>query len=206
MPMNRKRWLLPLAVVIGIGAITPSYIRAYRVAGSSDAPSFLVGDRIFVIKAAYDLRLPYTDVIISSHSHPERGDVVMFWSPELEAPVFKRVVGRPGDTVAMRDNRLEVNGVAMTYERVDATEFQAIADKNRLGTTIEREIGNGPPHLVTHSPGGCADASFEPVRVPEDHYFVLGDNRDNSRDSRMDGTVPRRAILGKVSDAFRSVP
>jgi len=204
--VNRKRWLLPLVAIIGIGVITPSYVRAYRVAGSSDAPSFLVGERILVNKAAYDVRLPYTDIIIRSHSQPEPGDVVLFRSPESDALIFKRIVGCPGDTVAMRDNRLEINGIALQYERVDARDYQAIAEQNNLGTLIEREMGHGPPHLVTHTPGASCDASFGPVRVPEDHYFVLGDNRGNSSDSRMYGTVPRRSILGKVSDAFRSIP
>jgi signal peptidase I len=204
--MNKKRWLLPLVAILAIGAITPSYVRAYRVAGSSDAPSFLVGERILVMKAAYDVRLPYTDIIISSHSQPEPGDVVLFRSPESDALIFKRVVGCPGDTVAMRDNHLEINGVALRYERVDASDYQSIAEQNNLGTIIEREMGHGPPHLVTHTPGTSCDASFGPVRVPEDHYFVLGDNRNNSRDSRMHGTVPRHSILGKVSNAFRSVP
>jgi len=203
---KKKRWFLLLIAVIGIGAITPSYVRVYRVDGFSDAPTFLVGDLILVIKAAYDVRLPYTDIVILCHSQPQSGDVVMYQSPGDDFLVFKRVIGCPGDTVVMRHNRLEINGIPLQYERVDGKEYSPIAKQNNLGTIIEKETGNGPPHLMTHTPGASLYASFGPVLVPEGHYFVMGDNRDNSRDSRMYGSVPRHSIVGKVIHGYRSVP
>ncbi len=181
-----------------IGAAAPSYVRAYRVDGSSDAPSFLVGDRILVLKAAYDFRLPYRDTVLFTHSRPRPGDVILYQPPAQDILVFKRVIGRPGDTVAMRDNRLEINGEPLTYEVVDGEQYQAIAEENNLGAIIEKESGLGPPHLMTHSPGAGTHGSFEPVQVPDGHYFVMGDNRDNSLDSRMYGPVRRRSIFGKV--------
>lgn len=197
--MRRKRWLVVLLAIVGIGALAPSYVRAYRVAGSSDAPSFLVGDRILVFKGAYDLRLPYTDVVLFARSQPRAGQVVMFRPPGQEdVLVFKRVIGCPGDDVVMRDSHVEINGVSLHYQRLDERAYADVAVENRLGAIVERESGNGPAHAITHTPGAGLQASFGPVRVPEDHYFVIGDNRDNSLDSRAYGPVPRRSIVGRV--------
>lgn len=196
--MTKKRWILLLAVLVVIAALAPAYVRLYRVSGYSDAPSFLVGDRFLANKLAYDVRLPYTDIVFFSHSAPKSGDVILFRSPDSDLLVFKRVIGCPGDRVAMRDNHLEINGTALQYARVQRTGYEPVAEQNRLGEIIEMETGVGPPHLMTHSPDTSLYASFGPVDVPRDQYFVVGDNRDHSRDSRMYGCVPRRSILGKV--------
>jgi signal peptidase I len=196
--MTRRRRLWVLALVIAIAAVTPSYVRVYRVSGASDAPTFLLGDRIVVNKAAYDIRLPYTRIVILSRSQPRAGDVVMFREPRDEVVVFKRVIGCPGDTVVMRDNRLTINGVPLEYEPASGDDFSAVASDNSLGAIIETEAGNGPPHLVTYTPGAGDAASFGPVEVPDDHFFLMGDNRDNSLDSRMYGPVPRRSVVGRV--------
>lgn len=201
---RRARWLVPWVAVIALVAAVPSYVRAYRVDGASDAPSFLVGERIFVIHAAYDVRLPYTGITLFSHARPERGDVVLFRSPDGEAPVFKRVIGCAGDTVEMRDHRLEINGVPLRYGPIDRARFRPVAERNRLGAIVAEETGNGAPHLVTYTPGLQSAASFGLVRVPEDHYFVMGDNRDHSRDSRAYGSIPRRSILGRVVSPNRT--
>ncbi len=196
--MKKRRRLLPLFVLIGIGVITPSYIRGYRVAGPSDAPSFLVGDRILVSKVAYDIRLPYTDIVLVSHSQPRRGDMVLFRPPKDEHMVFKRVIGCPGDTVLMRGGRLEINGAPLRYERVDEKKYALVAMRNRLGALIEEETGSGPPHLITHTPDTLSGAPSAAARVAEGQYYLVGDNRDHSYDSRSYGAVPRGSIFGKV--------
>jgi signal peptidase I len=193
--------MLLVAVVVLVAALVPAYMRAYRVVGWSDAPSFLVGDRILINKTAYDIRLPYTDVVLFSHSKPGLGEVVLFRSPGDGALVFKRVAGRPGDTVVIQDSHLEIDGSPLRYERVKRAQYESVAVQNELGAIIEREIGLGPPHLMTHTPGASTYASFGPFRVPEDHYFVLGDNRDHSEDSRMYGCIPRESIVGRVIGA-----
>ena len=204
--MTKKHWILLVAAIIAIGAVATSYVRAYRVDGWSDAPSFLVGDRVLVLKAAYDVRLPFTDIVVFSHSRPQRGEVIMFCPPGGDFLVFKRVVACSGDTVAMRDNRLEINGVPLTYERVDEKQYDSVAKSNKLGTIIAYEIGNGPSHMVTYTPEAGPHASFEPFFVPEGFYFTVGDNRDHSKDSRTYGPIPFHSILGKVVRVFRSNP
>jgi signal peptidase I len=199
MSLKNRRWLTFLLVAIVVAAITPAYVRAYRVGGTSDAPSFLEGERVYLLKAAYDLRLPYTGIVVFDHSRPKPGDVVMFHPPGSDATVFKRVIGGPGDTVVMRDNRLAINGTPSRYERVDATEFEPVAARNNLGEIIESETVAGVTHLVTYTPGAGTHASFGPITIPDDHYFLMGDNRDNSLDSRMYGPVPHRSILGRIT-------
>jgi signal peptidase I len=197
--MKPKRWLSIAIPLLVVGVLIPSYVRAYRVAGASDAPSYLVGDRILVNKAAYDIRLPFTGLVIVSHSAPERGDVVLYRSPRDENLVFKRVAGQPGDVVSMRGNHLTINGTVLRYVAIDDETPQPVAATNRFGKTIETEAGNGPEHAITYTPGASPFASFGAVRLPDRHYYMIGDNRDHSEDSRSYGPVPRDRILGKVA-------
>jgi signal peptidase I len=196
--MKLKRWLSIAFILVCVGVLVPSYVRAYRVAGASDAPSYLVGDRILVNKAAYDIRLPYSGVVVVSHSEPDLGDVVLYRSPRNDGLVFKRVVGRPGDMVSMQENHLTINGKALRYAAVDDAAHASVADANLLGSAIEIEAGHGPEHAITYTPGAGPLASFAPVRVPDRHYYMIGDNRDHSEDSRSYGPVSRDRILGKV--------
>ena len=127
----------------------------------------------------------------------------MFRAPGEEFTVFKRVIGCPGDRVEMRDNHLRINDLALRYDPVDDRQFQSIARINELGEIVEKEAGNGPSHFMAYTPGGFY-ASFEPILVPEGQYYVLGDNRSNSEDSRMYGPISRALIQGRV--IFNSSP
>jgi len=202
--MRKARWLLPVCTLVAIGAIAPSYVRAYRVGGYSDAPSFLVRDLILVSKVAYDIRLPYTDIVIVSHAEPRRGDVVTFRPPGEDVTVFKRVIGCPGDTVVVQGGRLEIGGVPLRYTRVEAAGYEPGAARNHLGELIEMEMGNGPPHLITHTPDTLSAVPSAAARVAEDHYYLVGDNRDHSLDSRTYGAVHRASITGRVVRTVRS--
>ena len=151
-----------------------------------------------VNKAAYDLRLPYTNIVLSSHSEPQRGDVVLYRVPDEGYTVFKRIVGCPGDVVEMIDNHLIINQDPLEYELLHAADYSEIAASHRLGSIVEMERGLGTDHTVSHSGHESSSASFGPVIVPQDQYFVMGDNRDNSRDSRTYGSVPRESIIGRL--------
>ncbi len=192
----KRAWL---ALVIAAVAITPSYVRAFRVGGASEAPSYLMNDLILANKAAYDIRLPYTSIVIASHSRPKPGDMVLFRPPGADYEVFKRVVGCPGDTVAIQGHRLSINGRQLKYVARAVSFDDEILTDNSIGTIIEKEIGYGPDRLITYTPGHWSGGTIEAFVVPQGHYYLVGDNRGNSLDSRTYGPVARTAIVGKVS-------
>lgn len=170
-----------------------------QVPSASMFPSILVGDRIVIDKLAYDLRIPFTHQTIASWSNPHRGDVITFTSPEDERLLVKRVVGVPGDTVALEDNRLIVNGQPADYTELTAGESLALAPAAGRGYRLLRESLMGSERLVMVSKSGArSDDALLPTVVPVGHYLVLGDNRDNSRDSRSIGFVARDRILGRA--------
>lgn len=169
------------------------------VPSGSMNPTLVEGDRIFVDKEAYGLRIPFTTKRLTDGTDPQRGDIVIFASPEDGMTLVKRVVGLPGDTVEMRNERLLINGVAIDY-----TLAQPAADTDLPHTTraldhtyLIEGLGTRS-HPIMLLPRRYADRSFGPVRVPQGEYLVLGDNRDNSKDSRYIGFVPRDNIVGRA--------
>jgi len=170
----------------------------YVPSGSMN-PTIVEGDRILVDKAAYGLRVPFTTTRVTHGGDPQRGDIAIFASPEDGATLVKRIVGLPGDTIEMRDNVLLINGVAIDY---DAT--FAAADKDLPGATRGEdhhyliEKLEGRPHAIMQLPQHFAMRSFGPAVVPEGYYLALGDSRDNSKDSRYIGFVPRDSIVGRA--------
>jgi len=168
-------------------------------------PSILEGDRIFVNKLAYDLKLPFTRWRLASWGRPERGDVVVFHSPEDGQRMVKRVVGLPGDKIALRDNRLLVNGQPAAYTPLDNRIIEQVDAGDRARSQFAAERLQGRDHPVMATPGKRAMRTFGPTTVPEGHFFVMGDNRDNSRDSRYFGFVPRKLIVGKATAVVLSL-
>jgi len=166
------------------------------VPSGSMKPTILEGDRILVNKLAYDLHVPLTHVSLHRFGDPERGDIVVFDSKLADTRLVKRVIGLPGDTVSMRDNRLVINGVEAGYsDRI-----------RRADAVFETESYPGFSHRIEIArAGGSRLSSFAPVVVPEDHYLVLGDNRDNSADSRVYGFVPRGEIVGNAKRTVLSL-
>lgn len=158
-------------------------------------PTIQVGDRIWVNKLAYDIQLPFVYVSLVHLSDPQRGDIIVFESEVSDLRLVKRVVGLPGDQIAMRDNQLWLNGEALPYVIEYRSEDEAIL-RETLGA-IEHDI-----RLDLHHPSPLA--SFPPVTIPEGFYFVLGDNRDNSNDSRFISFVPRDEIIGRTSTVVMS--
>lgn len=171
-----------------------------QVPSGSMKPGILVGDRIVVDKLAYDLRIPFTRARLITWGAPERGDVVTFPSPEDERLFVKRVVAVPGDTVEMRNNHLIINGEAARYTRVDPETEAAIplAHKRRYQFYREEILGHSRIIMVRAENPDPRHASFEAVTVPADHYLMLGDNRDDSRDSRWLGMISRDRIVGRA--------
>ena len=152
-------------------------------------PTIIEGDRIAVNKMAYDLRIPFTHISLVKLSDPQRGDIAVFDSKASDKRLVKRVVGVPGDAVSMINNQLTINGTAIQYEK-------------NTGNIDQLEHLFNTTHIVRISnPNDHAFANFPTVIVPAGHYLMLGDNRDNSADSRVIGFVPRDEFIGKIGRA-----
>lgn len=159
-------------------------------------PTIVEGDRIFVNKLAYDLNLPLTHVSLHHISDPHRGDIVVFDSAAADKRLVKRVIGLPGDTLELRNNKLIINGKAARYSRTRQV-------REYLMTT---EFLGGVKHQIKLDPlNQTPYSNFGPVTVPEGFYFMLGDNRDHSADSRYYGLIPRNEIVGKADKVILSL-
>jgi signal peptidase I len=170
-------------------------------------PTIFVGDRIFVNKLAYGLRVPFTNVEVAHWSSPHPGEVVVFRSPADGERMVKRVVGMPGDTVQLKNNVLLINGSPAAYTLLPEAGLAASLPGTQLPHTFasERMPGGGTNHIVMATPRLPAMRNFGPVIVPAGEYFMLGDNRDNSADSRYFGFVPEHDIVGRSSHVAYSL-
>jgi signal peptidase I len=189
-----REWLKPLLIAgILVGTMRSALADWNDVPTGSMKPTILEGDRVVVNKLAYDLKIPFTLVRLARWAEPARGDIVVFFSPEDERRLVKRVIGVPGDRIEMLDDQLVINGVAVDYEGGGILQS---AD-GRLLITNERlpELA----HRVQLVPGIPAIRNFEPVTVPEGQFFMMGDNRNESYDSRFFGFVDRERIVGKAT-------
>jgi signal peptidase I len=177
-----------LVVFISLMLVFRSAVADWNtVPTGSMKPTIVEGDRILVNKMAYDLRLPFTHVSLLEFADPQRGDIVVFDSEAADKRLVKRVVGVPGDVVVMQNNRLVINGQALHYRPAASVP----------GMLQFWEELAGEEHRIRIDSRVSAPDSFAPVRIPADHYLVLGDNRNNSADSRVIGLVPREEIVGR---------
>lgn len=167
------------------------------IPSGSMRPTLLEGDVVFVDRLAYDFKLPLTDVRLVPLHDPRRGDIVTFSSPAGGKRLIKRIVGIPGDAVQLRDGVLMINGVAAEYlyQAVIAETIHGIADVPAIHAT-ERMDDSERSVQYLDLPG--TRRNFGPLTVPPDNYFMLGDNRDNSEDSRFIGCVPRHLLIGRA--------
>lgn len=171
----------------------------------SMTPTILVGDRIFVNKLAYDVRFPFTGWRLATLDNPERGHIVTCWSPSDGARLVKRVVGLPGDTLAMKGGRLEINGQPLDYQEADLEPFLALMGEDAKGKRFFTEDLQGVKHLVAYHSTEGSMRNFGPIVIPADQYFMMGDNRDNSADSRYFGFVDRDEIIGRATGLAMSL-
>jgi len=171
----------------------------FRIPSSSMMPTLLIGDFILVNKFAYGLKLPVLDAKIVPIGDPERGDVVVFRFPrDPSQDYIKRVVGLPGDRVSYRDKRLYLNGEEVATE--PAGSYVGVGSgRDMTGRQLKRENLGEAGHQILIRPnayfGGADEGDWT---VPPGHYFVMGDNRDNSEDSRFWGFVPERNLVGRA--------
>ena len=200
-----KEWRIPLFFIVFVVIPVKSSLADWNwVPTGSMNPTILEGDLIYVDKIAYDLRVPLTMHRLAKWSDPERGDIVICFSPEDGVRLVKRVIGLPGDTIRMRNNTLFLNGEPVGYTKIggDYKEIQSV--KRRVRCVLAIEDLDGVAHSVMSIPSIEAMRDFGPVTVPQGSYFVLGDNRDSSRDSRYFGFVDRESIVGKAKGVIGS--
>ena len=209
------------AVVLAI-LIRGFVFEPFKIPSESMYPTLLVGDHIFVKRYAYGLRVPFTKFWLSEFDNPKRGDVVVFSYPEDEDVNFiKRIVGVPGDTIKMENGDLLVNGKKLAHETVSVTDVnadnQCWAD---LDAQSQKDVPQGmqpfpyyrhfrqfqpfvetntddKTYVIQRSLTSPLEGDFE-ITVPERSYFVMGDNRDQSQDSRFWGFVPRVNLKGRA--------
>jgi signal peptidase I len=176
------------------------------VPSGSMNPTIVEGDRVFVNKLAYDLKVPFTTWHVAQWSNPKRGDIVVFFSPVDGTRLVKRVIGAPGDRVEMVNDQLYLNGRAAQYEPVPASVGRDVPPTTHGPRVYAREKAEASPgHAVAILPLLAARRTFGPVTVPEGQYFMMGDNRDDSYDSRFWGAVKRDRIVGRASLVVLSV-
>lgn len=200
MSIFMRGWIGSILVALLIATSFRSAIADwYVVPTGSMKPTILEGDRIFANKLAYDLKVPYTTLHIASWDDPKRGDIVVFNSPADRKCLVKRVVGIPGDIVAMRNNQLSINGEILRYDSFDIESLYPSTSSSDAMREIYIEDLTGHKHKTMVMPYQPSVRSFVPVAVPDGHYFMMGDNRDNSADSRYFGFVDRKEILARAT-------
>ncbi|MDR1996370.1 signal peptidase I [Azonexus sp.] len=198
-------------VILVVFVLRSFIVEPFKIPSGSMIPTLLVGDFILVNKYTYGIRLPVINKKIISVNEPQRGDVMVFRYPEDPSlDYIKRVIGTPGDVVSYQNKRLSVNG-----EPVEMTRIDDYLHPERLYYSEQylAKFGNVEHRLLNDAdaPAFVPDAERFPYRenctynaagvickVPAGHYFMMGDNRDNSRDSRSWGFVPEENIVGKA--------
>ena len=176
-------------VLLFVLVIRSFIFEPFRIPSGSMMPTLLQGDYIFVKKYSYGLRLPVVEKKIIETGEPNRGDVVVFRLPsEPSINYIKRVIGLPGDELVYQGHRLTVNGELVAV-RPDT------ADNSSSGQFTEQLGERQHAILVTNPHNAIRDGRYT---VPEGHYFMMGDNRDNSRDSRFIGAVPESHLVGEA--------
>ena len=182
---NRNFLALLCAIVFFKSAIAD----LSSISGASMLPTLVDGDKVWMNKLAYDLKIPFTDISLGRVSDPVRGDIIIIDSSRADKRLVKRIVGVPGDQVEIQNNALIINGEPVDYE---------VVSRDGAAMIIEEALpGRNHQVRLTQYLAGASRRSYGPVEVPEDRYFVLGDNRNNSADSRVYSFIPRAEIIGR---------
>ena len=192
-----------LGLMLAFGLVRTAVADYNPIPSGSMHPTILEGDVVFVNRLAYNVKLPLTDIELTHTGEPQRGDIVTFSSPQDGLRLIKRVVGLPGDVVAMREKRIFINGRAVEYFPLGETSDE-VAMRRVPALRLREELG-AHPYAIQWLPSLRAAENFGPVAIPADRYLMLGDNRDDSADSRYIGLVPRNLLIGRAIRILISV-
>lgn len=203
-----------IAVVIAIGVRTFAY-EPFSIPSGSMIPTLLVGDYLFVSKASYGYSrhsLPFSLPLVPgdrvAFEAPERGDVAVFKLPtDGRTDYIKRIVGLPGDRIQVKGGILHINGKAVKRERLDDLVYQDTNGFYHHAARYMETLPGGRQHLIVEETDSAPQDNTRIFTVPEGHYFGMGDNRDNSKDSRylMEvGFIPRENLVGRAEFIFFS--
>ena len=180
----------------------------YHVPTGSMQPNILIGDRVWVNKLAYDVKVPFSQLNLSRHAEPSAGEIVVFESESAGKRLIKRVIATPGDSVAMVNGQLFINQQPLQLERLSKKQtFDTFLNDRAIAAYFLEGRSQNPnknsnlqpiSYPVRYSVGIQSQRYFGERTVPEDHYWVMGDNRDNSADSRVIDFVPRTELIGRA--------
>ena len=191
---NNKNFLL---LVVGFLFFRSAIADWNPVPSASMHPSILEGDVVLVNRMAYDAKIPLTHISLFATGEPARGDIVTFDSPVDGTRLIKRLVAIPGDTVEMKDDVLLINGQVAQYQAISNT-TEKLENGIETPAQIYRETLNQRTSEMQILPNIPSMRSFSPVIIPAGQYMMLGDNRNNSADSRFIGLVPRELLIAKA--------
>jgi signal peptidase I len=205
-----------LAILVAL-TIRWAFLEAYVIPSGSMLPSLLINDHIFVNKLVYGLRVPFSEKWLAKFQEPKKGEVIVFKYPRDMSTFFiKRVVGESGDKIRVENGTLYINDIPMEKKVVAApNDFDWLRDEDfqRDGNNFDRKdnyvhfietLPGNVEHNVLLRRGEALMDSFGPFTVPPDSLFVMGDNRNNSMDSRVWGVVPKENILGRAGFVWLS--
>ena len=196
-----KEWIEPFLIAAVVALFIRQFaVEAFKIPSGSMIPTLTIGDHLLVNKFVYGPRIPFTDVRIFTWKEPKRGEIIVFRYPENESKNFiKRVVGLPGDKLELRKGKLYINNQAALLVELGASENKdkdaGLASFNNPKVFDEQF---GAARYRIQYLRDQSDYNFGPVLVPKDSVFVMGDNRDNSQDSRVWGFVRQNKILGRA--------
>jgi signal peptidase I len=193
-----------LAFLMLLGLFRTAVADWNPVPSGSMHPNILEGDVVLVNRLAYNVKVPLTDYVVTPTADPQRGDVVTFTSPRDGVRLIKRILAVPGDRVAMRHKQLTINEMPARYEPEEPGSDRLPVDTPWTAQRFNEHVGTSQ-HAIQWLEGVVAYDNFETITIPQGQYLMLGDNRDNSADSRYIGLVPRHLLIGKAERVLVSV-
>jgi len=208
---EKSGWFGLIMAVLAALAIRSLAFEPYNIPSSSMVPTLLIGDYLFITKFDYGYSrhsFPFSVPIISKgrlfYVQPERGDIVVFKKPpENKTDYIKRIIGLPGDTVQIKNGRLYINNQIVPRED-QGQEYWDTEAGRQLYTRYIETLPNGVVHDIYELTDNNIYDETDPIVIPENYFFMMGDNRDNSLDSRYFGLVPAENLEGKARLIFYS--